>query len=29
MRISIEQEEILDSFVCERLSSNAINEELI
>lgn len=29
MRISIKQEEILDSFVCERLSSNAINEELI
>lgn len=29
MRITAEQETILNSFKCERLSSNAINEELI
>lgn len=29
MRITAEQEEILGSFKCERLSSNAENEKLI
>ena len=29
MKISVEQERILDSFVCERLSANEENESLI
>ena len=29
MRITTEQENLLDSFKCERLSANAVNEELI
>ena len=29
MKITSEQESILDSFTCERLSSNSINKEVI